>query len=266
MVEVKSKKSRYGIIVLVLISMLCVFYPSDKAFATFTMDVNHRYIGIDFFYHGDRVNVSGTIEQGIDIITTITSLEGHQSLKKKGKVGGLLWMNIGTLNFKKVFSLYLLTGTKKIEDILNREEMNKYLIGYEALENHAEITPVSDGQEKAKWFADFVKLQKAAKLYEVSPGRITLKQGVNGSQTYYVPNNWPYQAVPGTYLVTVYAVKDGKVVEKAEKNLFVEQVGMIKFFANMAKNKGALYGIISIVVALFAGFGVGIIFRKGGAH
>jgi hypothetical protein len=35
----------------------------------------------------------------------------------------------------------------------------------------------------------------------------------------------------------------------------------------MAKKNGALYGVISILSALGAGFGVGLIFRKGGgAH
>jgi hypothetical protein len=34
----------------------------------------------------------------------------------------------------------------------------------------------------------------------------------------------------------------------------------------MVKNYGAIYGIISIIVAIAAGFGVGMIFRKGGSH
>jgi hypothetical protein len=68
-------------------------------------------------------------------------------------------------------------------------------------------------------------------------------------------------------LVTAYAVKDKKVVEEAEGNVLVEQVGVVKALANMAETKGALYGMMSIIVALGAGFGVGIIFRKGGgAH
>jgi len=41
----------------------------------------------------------------------------------------------------------------------------------------------------------------------------------------------------------------------------------VKALSGMAKNNGALYGIISILIALGAGFGVGMIFRKGGgAH
>jgi hypothetical protein len=35
----------------------------------------------------------------------------------------------------------------------------------------------------------------------------------------------------------------------------------------MARKNGALYGVLSILAALGAGFGVGMVFRKGGgAH
>jgi uncharacterized membrane-anchored protein len=57
------------------------------------------------------------------------------------------------------------------------------------------------------------------------------------------------------------------VIETATANVFVEQVGLVKAFANMAKKNAAVYGIISILAAIGAGFGVGLIFRKsGGAH
>jgi len=82
-----------------------------------------------------------------------------------------------------------------------------------------------------------------------------------------VLTQWPYQAAPGAYTVTVYAVKNGKVVETAESQVTVQQVGMVKSLATMAKNRAAIYGFLSIGIALGAGFGVGMIFRKGGgAH
>jgi hypothetical protein len=62
----------------------------------------------------------------------------------------------------------------------------------------------------------------------------------------------------------VYAVKNGKVVEQAESHVKVEQAGMVKTLATMAKDSAAFYGFLSIGIALSAGFGVGMIFRKGG--
>jgi hypothetical protein len=47
----------------------------------------------------------------------------------------------------------------------------------------------------------------------------------------------------------------------------VEQVGVVKALASMARDSAALYGIVSIAIALGAGFGVGLIAKKGGgAH
>ena len=111
-----------------------------------------------------------------------------------------------------------------------------------------------------------MKFKEASKLYGTSTGEISLKQEV-GKQGYYILTQWPYQAPPGTYTVTVYEVKDKKVIETAEASVLVEKTGIIKSLSNMAKNNGSLYGLISVIVALGAGFGVGMIFKSGGgAH
>lgn len=59
-------------------------------------------------------------------------------------------------------------------------------------------------------------------------------------------------------------MKNSKIVEQAQSKVNVEQVGMVKTLATMAKNNAAVYGFLSIGVALFAGFGVSMVFRKGG--
>jgi uncharacterized protein (TIGR02186 family) len=236
------------------------------ASATLTAKANHDHITIDFFYHGSTVSVRGVSDPGTDLVIKITSPEGHQVLRQKGKVGGLLWMNVGKLTFEHVPGLYFLHSTKNLTDILNKDELNKYVLGYSALETHSEVSPVSGDAAKSKWFDEFVKMKESSKVYSTSSGKIstTLKDGL---QEYYVLMDWPYQASPGDYTVTVYAVKDNKVVERAESKVFVEQVGIVKSFARMAKDSAAAYGLISILAALGAGFGVGMVFRKGGgAH
>ena len=56
-------------------------------------------------------------------------------------------------------------------------------------------------------------------------------------------------------------------IESAKADVDVEQVGVVKSLADMAKHNGGLYGIFSIVAALGAGFGVSMVFRKrGGTH
>ncbi len=243
-----------------------VFLVAGTASAALTVTANHDHIKIDFFYHGSTVSIRGVSDPGTDLIIKITAPGGHLALRQKGKVAGLLWMNVGELKFDNVPSLYSLHSTKKISDILSNEERDKYQIGYESIGKQAEIQPIANEADKQKWFNEFVKFQEASKLYAESEGDVSLS-GKAGEQYYYVLSPWPYQAAPGEYTVTVYAVKDKKVVESSATKVWVEQVGLVKSFAEMAKNSAALYGTISILAALVAGFGVGIIFRKGGgAH
>ena len=255
-----------GIALSILLTVILSQDVSAQLTAKLTAKANHDHIKIDFFYHGSSVSVRGISDPATDLIVKITSPEADQALRKKGKVAGLLWMNVGSVTFKHIPSLYFLNSTKKIEDILSKEEMDKHGIGYQALALHTEMHPVADENEKAKWFGEFVKYKENSHLYSSVPGNVSVTEK-DGKQDYYVLMDWPYQAHPGDYLVTVYAVKDNKVVEKAETKVLVEQVGIVKTLSAMAKNNGALYGIISIVAALGAGFGVGLIFRKGGgAH
>jgi len=252
----------------VAVSVLAMIFGfAHPASAMLTAKANHDHITIDFFYHGSTVSVKGEAEPGTDLVIKITSPEGHQVLKRKGKVAGMLWMNVGQLTFEQTPDFYEVFSTKKLEDILSREEMEKYVIGYPALAKHVEITPVANEEEKAKWFEEFVKFKEDSHVYAASAGKIATTMNAGGRQEYYILTDWPYQAQPGDYLVTVYAVKDHKVVEQAEARVNVEQVGVVKALAGMAKSSPAVYGFLSIGVALGAGFGVSMVFRKGGgAH
>jgi len=259
----KVQGSRFKVFVYLLFAMLLTAGTSS---ATLTAKANHDRITVDFFYHGSTVSVRGVSDPGTDLIVKIASPEGEQTLRQKGKVGGLLWMNVGKLTFERIPSLYFLESTKNLTDMLSEEEINKYVLGYSALEKHCEITPATNLAEKEKWFDQFVSFKTASKLYASSSGKITTtREGDN--QQYYILLDWPYQASPGEYTVSVYAVKNNKVVEQAETKVSVEQVGIVKSLATMAKSNAAVYGIISVLAALGAGFGVGLIFRKGGgAH
>jgi uncharacterized protein (TIGR02186 family) len=252
---------------LALAALLCsVFIAYGTASATLTAKANHDHISVDFFYHGSSVSIRGVSDPGVDLVVKIASPEGEHTLRQKGKVGGLLWMNVGKLEFNRVPSVYFLHSTKNLTDILSQEEMNKYVLGYPALERHTEVSPVKDEAEKEKWFDQFVRFKESSKLYATSSGKITTTRE-GDAQQYYILLDWPYQAFPGEYTVSVYAVKNNKVVEQADTKVTVEQAGVVKSLATMAKNKASLYGIISILAALGAGFGVGLIFKKGGgAH
>lgn len=259
MKKFKMQNVKCKIVVFLIFEFIILNFAFSGDAFSLTCNVNHSYIPINIFYHGDTVSVKGEVDAGNDLIIKITSPEENASFSKKAKVGSMFWMNKERLLLRKINKVYMLYSSQKLDKIINENDRDRYTLGYEALEKKIEMTPPED---KDVWFKEFVRLKEGSKSYTVSDGTITVTPSSNGRNYYKLLVKWPSQAPSGKYKVDVYAVKNGAVVDMAGGSLNVEQVGIVRTLANMAENNGALYGIISVVVALVGGFGIGMVFRK----
>ena len=252
--------------ILVVLPLLLLFAAVPVAMAKTTARANHDEIDINYDYNGSTVSVSGDTEKDVDLIIKIYSENGNEEMKVKDKVGGLLWMNGETVVFGNVPNQYFLRSTAPVEELLAESQLNEHSIGYEALAANGELEPAMEPEKEAELFAEFFRYKEKGSLYSQSVGGIDLRGG-EPQQDYYTVFDWPYQAPPGDYRITVYAVRDGSVIDVADASLVVEEVGVEKTLTTMAEERGALYGIAAIIVAMSAGFGVGVIFKTGGgAH
>jgi hypothetical protein len=67
---------------------------------------------------------------------------------------------------------------------------------------------------------------------------------------------WPHKASAGTYHVRAYECRDKDVVGVTQTELQVLEVGFPAWLSGMALNRTLLYGIICVVIAAIAGFGI----------
>ncbi|MEJ2183411.1 MAG: TIGR02186 family protein [Nitrospirota bacterium] len=251
---------------LLLLAFAALMVQAPEASAALTVKANHDRLDVDYNYHGGAVSVSGEADPGVELIIKIASPSGEEELMRKDRVGGILWMNTEKVEFGGVPGVYYLASTRTPEEILETSHRMANGIGYDALAETAEITGHSNPEARGALFDEFIKYKEAKRLFSRSAGDVAVKPDADG-QAYRTVFQWPYQAPPGRYIVTAYAVKDGAVVDKAETEVHVQQVGVVKLLADMAQNRGGLYGLVAVVIALAAGFGVGMLFRTGGgAH
>ncbi|MEW6602010.1 MAG: TIGR02186 family protein [Nitrospirota bacterium] len=257
-------KNTVLITAVVLFALFALSVP--EAFCITTQVVPDR-INVDSLYHGGKIDISGVTTPGSDVIIKISSAPKAAHLRKKGKTGGLLWMNVGELEFNPVSDVYLVYSTNEIRDILSQQQQDTYALGYDAFRRSVTVSPVDNDADREKWTSEFIKMKEMNKTYAVSSGDIKIEHSTD-KDSFLVHVDWPYQAPPETYTVTAYSVRDGSVEESSEGTFTVEKVGALRFLSDMAFNGASTYGIVSIIIAVAAGFIVSIIFRggKGGAH
>ncbi|MCE5313332.1 MAG: TIGR02186 family protein [Nitrospiraceae bacterium] len=264
--QMMNKRVLPGFLISVAFVMLLIFALGSAADAQLTAQVDNAHVKMGFFYHGSSIEVSGFSDKDADIIVKISSPDETSTFGKKGRRAGLIWMNSGELKFENAPQLYHLYSTRGVESILQEPDLDSNVIGYGALSRRIRILPAADQAEKTQWVSEFFRFKQSSNLYITSAGSISKKMSGTG-QEYFLKIPWPYQALPGDYTVTVFSVQDKKIIEKAEAEIRVEHAGLVSGLSTMAKEQGALYGIISVIVALAAGFGTGMIFKKGGgAH
>ena len=253
--------SRYFIaVVMALFGLATLSVPAAQAL---TCSVTPDNIPITFTYHGAQLAITGQSASTDDLVVTITSEPVDTALKYKEKVGGLVWMKKGSLEFKDAPRVYLLHSTADLSRILDSAELNKNLLGFDALRGHIRIEDSAGNPADGKWFDEYLKFKKQENVYDMQEGTVVRQHGVDGN-TYKVDVAWPYQAPPGIYTVDVLAVRDGKVVDRASTHLEVKSTWMVAALSKMAFDQAGLYGIMAVIIALLAGLGVGAIFKKGG--
>ncbi|HDH53797.1 MAG TPA: hypothetical protein ENH24_04865 [Nitrospirae bacterium] len=253
--------NKRGLLDLIAACFLIMFFATNAL--SLTSEISPARISVTSLYHGSKLVVTGETGPDEEIIIKFSSPESKFDLRKKGKAGGVFWMNIGELEFNRVSDVYLVYATKEIDSILNDKQQEKYALGYDAFRRLVEVTPVSSESEKVKWVKEFIKFKEKNGIYGIFTDGIETEIKDN-KKIYKLNIDWPYQAPPREYTVSVYSVKDSTVQDHNETSLLVEKVGALKFISNMAFNNAPVYGIVSILIAIAAGFIVSVIFKGGG--
>jgi hypothetical protein len=212
-------------------------------------------IRVTALYRGTTVRVSGRTDPGSSVMVTITGSNTEEKFNRKGRIGPL-WANLGKLTVSGVPRLHLIAGNP--QDIRDRRLVDRYLLDLNALARQARITPT--GPEAAAMQAEYVKLKKSQRVFAALEAGVRMEGTAFEAQ---IP--WPDMASPGEYRVRIFHLqKDGTVrIESAA--LALELAGFPGFVDHMAFKRSALYGLLSVIVALTVGLLMGLVFKKKGA-
>ncbi len=240
-----------------------------------TVKVTPSVVEMGAFYGGAKVRVEGTVTSGSKVLVIVRGNEVTELFNRVGRVGPI-WVNTGKISVSGVPSLLLVFSSEPISDCLCRRAMDDCLCDVEAIKKQIRIKP----QEKASdsITEDFLKLKVRKGTYQMSGGGIQISGAVQplegttsqvmasdaagtpplaeGTAPYLLEFTWPQSAAVGTYEIRVHACRDGEIKESSVVPLKVVEVGFPAMIASMARDHASTYGIVSIIIAMLAGFGI----------
>jgi hypothetical protein len=188
-------------------------------------------------------------------------------MKERGKVFGIMWMNLDSLVFKGVPNVCIVSSAVAFEslpDRAGRHESTIETLRLAGIKDAARIE--SHGTDGSTAFEEFLKLKGNEGLYREVVGNISYGAASDGLKSFRAEIPVPSRLAAGDYTLELAAVSDGKVIARAQQPVTVSLVGFPALLARLAFGHAALYGVLASVIAILAGLAIGIVFQSKGAH
>ncbi len=243
-----------------------------------TLNLTPSAIQMGTFYGGAKVRVEGMVPSGSKVVICIRGPEITEVYNKVGRVGPI-WISTGKVAISGVPSLLLVFSSEPVRNCMCRTEMDRCLADPAAIKKQIQIAPRGNADDTVA--ENFLKLKLQQGSYQLKGGGVRVimpEQALTatgsvalaaeagqpmardtGYTPYVLELAWPKNAAAGTYAVRLHVCRDGQVIESLESPLSVVEVGFPAAVASLARQRPAVYGIISVIVAMLAGFGIDFI-------
>jgi hypothetical protein len=224
------------------------------------LEINPSYLDITCFYSGQKIKISGTVPADRDIIIEIKGPERKDTFNMKGRIGPF-WMNRDKVELEHVPFLYalLLPGNRKWDS-----QLDALGVGMHNLEKNITIRPKTLSFDTI--FEQFIQLKRSQRLYAKLDDAISYSPESKGRKHLTASFTFPPSIVPAEYKVVTTLISNGKADEKSVFNFTVKEVGLTKTIRELAHQRGLIYGLLSVAMALISGAIIGIIFIGGDTH
>jgi uncharacterized protein (TIGR02186 family) len=226
------------------------------------MHIEPSEIRLGLFYGGTTVRVEAeAVPAGLDMAVLCTGPEDRIELKKKGKVWGVLWMNVGEVTFEKIPSLYILSTSRKLTDLASPTALEELGVGYPALGTNVLTSP--HDPEDQELFRELLKLKESEGLFSVDESGVQIESDPDGTTHLTSKCFLPAKMSVGEIDVRLYGFSAGQGRLLDSGKLRISLVGVNKFITSLALQHGLLYGILAVVIAVVVGLATGLVFGLG---
>ena len=189
----------------------------------------------------------------MDVIITVEGPATALVIRKKERVAGI-WVNRGAVQIASAPSYYAVATTGDLSDILKPAEDAKYQISV-AQTIKAGGVAVAD---QAEYLAALQRIKAASGAFKLGRDTVLLlRQALFRTEV-----TLPANLIEGTYKVRIFLTRSGQVVDMQDSQIEVHKTGLERTLYNLAMEQPLAYGVLSLALAMLAGWGASELFRR----
>lgn len=234
---------------------LFLTFPLYASARPIIADLSVRQIEIDSGFTGTDILLFGARTDPGDIVVVVRGPETSYIVRKKDRVAGV-WVNKKQMIFNGINGFYAIASNRPLDNIQNDYLLSSLQIG----EGEISLPPnAPDAHSNVPEFkAALLKRKQGEKLYAPHISEISFM----GDTLFRTVIRFPENIARGVYTAEIYLFSDGQLSGIQSTPIIVSKKGFDAYVYDFAYKYPAMYGIVAVLIALFAGWVAGTVFRR----
>ncbi|MBT4568829.1 MAG: TIGR02186 family protein [Marinovum sp.] len=244
-----------------ILALLMLINTAPVAAEEVVLGMSHDEVAITATFDGSEILVFGAIKRETKIspvpLQVIVAVSGPSKpllvRRKERKFG--IWVNTDTVEVDSAPSFYAIATSAPWDQAVSDTEDLRHKISI----NRA-IRSVGAPMhiENAQSFSDAVmRIRKKSGLYQLRENTVAVDQQTLFRTSIEMPAN----LTEGNYKTRIFLTRNGQVVSDFETDIDVRKVGLERFLFALSRENPLAYGLMSLAIAIFAGWSASAVFQ-----
>ncbi len=188
----------------------------------------------------------------VEVIVTVEGPSAPITIRRKDKRFGI-WVNNASVEVDMAPAFYAVATSGPIGDVLSDVEDLRYHVSIDRA-----IRAVGLEREDSEAFIEaLIRIKESQDAYVTSFGSVKIEEQTLFTSAIQLPAN----LTEGDYKARFFLTRDGEVLDVHETTIDVRKVGLEQFLFNLSRQQPLIYGLMSLAIAIFAGWSASAFFR-----
>lgn len=219
-------------------------------------------VAITANFDGSHILVFGAVKREepipagppLQVVVAVSGPSKPVLVRRKERRFGI-WVNTDSVLVDSAPSFYAVATSAPFDEVLTDVEDLRHRVSIErAIRSVGAAMHIRGAQN----FADaVVRIRERSGLYKIVEDSVAVDQ-----QTLFrTAIDMPANLTEGEYSTRIFLTREGRVVSLYETTIDVRKVGLERWLYNMSRNQPLIYGLMSLAIAIAAGWGASAAFR-----
>ncbi|MCM2563490.1 TIGR02186 family protein [Lutimaribacter sp. EGI FJ00015] len=244
----------------VLVAILLCLVALPLRAEEVVLGLSQNRISITANFDGSEILIFGAVkretplqDEPLEVIVTIAGPSQPLTVRRKDRRAGI-WVNNAAMEIDSAPSFYAVATSAPLHEALTETEDLRHRVTIPRA-IRAVGAPLEIGNAAAFTEA-LIRIRTKSGLYQTLEGAVELREQTLFSTGISLPAN----LTEGDYATRIFLTRDGEVISQYGTIITVNKVGLERFLYNLSREQPLIYGLLSLAIAILAGWGASAAF------